>query len=191
MVCRKQQTKKDKIKRVEVSRPLHGTGQVETAHAIRRPSVCRPTSTPASQPAVAKCDDSAQPALVERWKRLEWEWGERRWPSGGWPPSGLHPSCGCGLETWFVVIGRWTAGFGTTTRRELARKIKPNPNGKRACWVGWLCAVYGWLVLSRHPHPIPSLDGFPGSAEILHGAIGSRSRVGAYRGAKGCAGSVR
>ncbi len=118
----------------------------------------------------------------------DWEWGRAgaRVPVRRLPPSGLLPSCGCGLETWFVVIGPWPAGFGTTTRRELARKIKPNPNGKKACWVGWLCAVYGWLVLSRHPQPIPSLDGFPGSADILHGAIGPRSRVGLIEGREGC-----
>ncbi len=101
------------------------------------------------------------------------------------PPSGLHPSCGCGLETWFVVIGRAGAMGGRFWYHNppgAGAEDKAKPEWKKACWVGWLCAVYGWLVLSRHPQPIPSLEGFPGSAGFLHGAIGPRSRVGLIEG---------
>ena len=163
-------------------------------NAMRRPSVCRPTTNkPASfatrRRKMQRQLSAGRPSSTNDGK--DWEWGRAgaRVPVRRLPPSGLLPSCGCGLETWFVVIGRAGAMGGRFWYHNppgAGAEDKAKPEWKKACWVGWLCAVYGWLVLSRHPQPIPSLDGFPGSADILHGAIGPRSRVGLIEGREGC-----
>ncbi len=140
-------------------------------NAMRRPSVCRPTTNkPASfatrRRKMQRQLSAGRPLSTNDGK--DWEWGRAgaRVAVRRLPPSGLHPSCGCGLETWFVVIGRAGAMGGRFWYHNppgAGAEDKAKPEWKKGL-LGRLAMCCVWLaraITTPTAHPLSGrLSGF-------------------------------